>query len=134
MGGGVVSTGTPKALRSPLSGSQGLSLMTSEQVADTLAVSTTTIRRWERSGVLPAVRIGRLLRFCAADVEAFIDRYSAPIKVSRRSPTSLSDVPPSDRRRRMVTPADPVLDELGLPAGASLTDVLEATRRRSSAA
>ncbi len=129
-----MSAGTPKPRRSPLSASQGLSLMTSEQVADTLAVSTTTIRRWERSGVLPAVRIGRLLRFRAADVEAFIDRYSAPIKVSSRSPTSLSDVPPSDRRRRMVTPADPVLDELGLPAGASLTDVLEATRRRSSAA
>ena len=125
--------GTPKAGRSPLSASQGLSLMTSEQVADLMGVSITTVRRWERSGTLPGVRIGRLIRFRAADVEALIDRHSAPRMVSRRSPVSPSDVPRTDRRR-LVTLADPVLDELGLPEGASLTDVLEATRRRTRAA
>ena len=108
-------------------------LLTANEVAEALAVSVATVRRWERSGVLRGVRIGRVLRFRAADVDALIDGHSSPMRATRRAPVAPSDVPLSHHRRG-VTPADPVLAELGLPEGASLTDVLEATRRRDAAA
>ena len=49
-------------------------LLTPEQVADRLAISTTAARDWLHSGVLPAIKIGPsgLLRMRESDLDAFI--------------------------------------------------------------
>ena len=41
-------------------------------IAAALGVEPDTVRKWESNGELRATRIGRLVRFTAADVETFI--------------------------------------------------------------
>lgn len=51
------------------------SLMTATQVARILGVSTETLRKWRaRRMCLPYVRVGRHIRYRAADVAAFVER------------------------------------------------------------
>lgn len=48
-------------------------LLTVEQLAERLAVNPMTVRRMVNRGQLPAVRIGRAIRFKPADVDAFLE-------------------------------------------------------------
>jgi excisionase family DNA binding protein len=56
----------------------GPALLTAPQVATSLQVSLRTVRRLIRSGSLPVVRIGRILRVRGADLEAFLKTRSGP--------------------------------------------------------
>ena len=47
-------------------------LATTREVAERLNTTTRTIRRYVRSGVLPAIRVQGLVRFDPADVERLI--------------------------------------------------------------
>ncbi len=49
-------------------------LLTPEQVAERLQVTVQTIYTWIRSGYLPSVKMGRLLRIRPGDLEDFINR------------------------------------------------------------
>lgn len=50
-------------------------LMTVQQVARLLGVSTETLRKWRaKRKCLPYVRVGRHIRYRAADVAAFVER------------------------------------------------------------
>ena len=57
-------------------------LMTAEEVQDVFQVSRQTIWRWRRDGILPAVQIGRSVRFRRSDVEKLFEPDS------RRQPSS----------------------------------------------
>ncbi len=50
-------------------------LFTAHEVAAALAVSTTLVRQLTLSGDLPCRRIGRLVRYTTADVEAFVHSF-----------------------------------------------------------
>ncbi|WP_422850844.1 helix-turn-helix domain-containing protein [Bifidobacterium pseudolongum] len=57
------------------SGMEVPELMTATQVARILGVSTETLRKWRaRRMCLPYVRVGRHIRYRAADVAAFVER------------------------------------------------------------
>ena len=47
-----------------------------DAVAEILGTSTRTILRWAASGELASVRIGKVVRFRAEDVEAFIEAHA----------------------------------------------------------
>lgn len=49
-------------------------LFTIEQVAEQLAVSTRTVRRWIKGGELVAHRLGHCWRVSRADLAAFLNR------------------------------------------------------------
>lgn len=50
-------------------------LMTAQQVARLLGVSTETLRKWRaKRKCLPYVRVGRHIRYRAADVAAFVEQ------------------------------------------------------------
>lgn len=49
------------------------SLLTPEAVARLLSCSPKSVYAWAARGVLPRVRLGRLVRFRASDVNRFID-------------------------------------------------------------
>jgi excisionase family DNA binding protein len=57
-------TGTP--------GRPATKLFTIEEVAETLNVSSRTVRRLIESGALPVHRFGRLVRISGADLAAFL--------------------------------------------------------------
>ena len=61
---------TPQATGQVLS----RSLFTAEEVALALAVSETLVRQLTLSGDIPCRRIGRLVRYTQADVDAFVNR------------------------------------------------------------
>jgi excisionase family DNA binding protein len=46
-------------------------MLTVNQIAEADQVSPKTVRRWLASGKLPYHRLGRLVRICEADHEAF---------------------------------------------------------------
>lgn len=47
-------------------------LITADQVAALISISPKSIYRWASEGRLPSFREGRVIRFLASDVEAFI--------------------------------------------------------------
>ncbi len=49
-------------------------LLTTREAAEMLRVSPKTVWAWIRRGLLPAVRVGRLWRVRASDLEAFVER------------------------------------------------------------
>ena len=51
------------------------SLLTVEQIAERLSVSTRTVRRWISDGELVAYRLGRAVRIDEPDLEAFLARH-----------------------------------------------------------
>lgn len=53
-----------------------LSLMTIRELSSYLNVSRSTIRRLHRSGQIPAMRVGKQLRFDAIAVRAALDKRS----------------------------------------------------------
>jgi excisionase family DNA binding protein len=54
-------------------------LLTTVQVARRYALHPRTVQRHVRSGDLPAVRLGRVLRYRPADVAAYLDRAAATV-------------------------------------------------------
>jgi excisionase family DNA binding protein len=58
----------------PTAGRQTLprSLFTAEEAAAALSVSETLVRQLTLTGELPCRRIGRLVRYAQADIEAFV--------------------------------------------------------------
>jgi excisionase family DNA binding protein len=70
-------------------------LLTDVEVAGILAVQSDTVRRWAASGELPCVRLGRLLRFRAANVDAWINTKVTPSAARsphRRRPGAIRSV------------------------------------------
>jgi excisionase family DNA binding protein len=51
-------------------------LLRPEDVADLLACSPKTVYAWATRGVLPSVRLGRMVRFRAQDVRRFIEVHA----------------------------------------------------------
>jgi excisionase family DNA binding protein len=68
--GGGTSRPRPE-LDSSLHGAE--SLLTPEAVARLLSCSPKSVYAWAARGVLPRVRLGRLVRFRLSDVTSFID-------------------------------------------------------------
>jgi excisionase family DNA binding protein len=57
----------------------GESLLTAEEVARLLRVTTRTVQKWAASGELPAVLLGKKLwRFDRAAVKAWVERAGRP--------------------------------------------------------
>jgi excisionase family DNA binding protein len=54
---------------------EGVKLLTSRQVAVALQCSERLVWGWTKDGDLPAVRLGRLVRYRIDDVEEFIARH-----------------------------------------------------------
>lgn len=48
-------------------------LLTPKDVAELLQISVRTLERWVAEGKLPAIRLGRLIRFDPDDIRKFID-------------------------------------------------------------
>lgn len=48
-------------------------LLTRQETADWLKVSTKTLHRWEQDGTLTPIRLGGVVRYREADVRALID-------------------------------------------------------------
>lgn len=51
-------------------------LLTSKEVADLLGVNRRTVQVWAKDGTLPAVKIGRLLRFSREAINAKLKELS----------------------------------------------------------
>jgi excisionase family DNA binding protein len=51
----------------------GRFLFTAQEVAQSLAISTTLVRQLTLTGAIPCRRIGRLVRYSPQDVRAFVD-------------------------------------------------------------
>jgi excisionase family DNA binding protein len=51
-------------------------LLTAREVAERLGFSPETVLRWTRAGDLPALRLGRSLRYRPADVDAWLELRS----------------------------------------------------------
>jgi excisionase family DNA binding protein len=51
-------------------------LLRPEAVARLLACSPKTVYAWAASGLLPSVRLGRLVRFRPADVQRFVEAHT----------------------------------------------------------
>lgn len=45
---------------------------TIEGTADYFGVNEVTVRRWVRAGLLPAVKVGKVVRFRQEDIDAFV--------------------------------------------------------------
>ena len=49
-------------------------VLTATQVAEALAVTTSTVYRWAKDGTLPQMRVGGSVRFRRDDIEALFER------------------------------------------------------------
>ncbi len=56
---------------------EGVKLLTGRQVADALQCSERSVWGRTKDGNLPAVRLGRLVRYRTEDVEAFIAKHQS---------------------------------------------------------
>ena len=54
--------------------------LTSEEAAEFLKVNVETMRRWARTGVIPAAKLGNRggFRFRREDLDAFLERRRSP--------------------------------------------------------
>ena len=68
-------------------------LLTPEEVAEHLAVSPKSIRKWLREGKLKGVRVGRLWWIRERDLEAFLDPvlHALDIAPEDEEPLSIED-------------------------------------------
>lgn len=53
-------------------------LLTPLEVAERLGITPATVRRWANEGRLPAVRLGRLIRFHPDDIDALLSELRTP--------------------------------------------------------
>jgi len=51
-------------------------LLRPADVAEIFDTSTRTVLRWAASGELASIRVGKVVRFRAADVEAFVEAHA----------------------------------------------------------
>jgi excisionase family DNA binding protein len=58
-------------------GIQPVELLTVQEVADVLRVSTMTVYRLLKSGALPALRVGKGYRIRPTDLQSYLDRSQA---------------------------------------------------------
>ena len=69
----------------------GSRLLTARQVADLLGVSSETVLRWTRRGLLPAIRLpGGAIRYRESDLEAWLQERETAAPV-REAPATLAD-------------------------------------------
>lgn len=47
-------------------------MLSTDEAADYLGVSGTTVREWVQNGLLPGIRVGKFYRYDPADVAAFV--------------------------------------------------------------
>lgn len=59
-------------------------LLTEQQVADMLGVSTAGVRKWREKRLIAYIKIGKLIRFEPEEVRAFIER-------NRKAPTCVCE-------------------------------------------
>ena len=89
---------------------------TIEEVADRLQVSDQTIRRWIKSGRLPAYKPGREWRIRTEDLEAFLEARSSPKATAPPSPRPPEEASEGRREQSVVEEAsapDPRKDPKG---------------------
>jgi excisionase family DNA binding protein len=79
-------------------------LLTPEQAASRLAVSSRSIREWLRSGKLKGVKAGKLWRIRDSDIEDFLDHGQ-------------------EERGKGTQPDDPFLEVIGCLAGEALSSL-----------
>ena len=91
----------------------GSNLYTPETVAEKLAVTTQSVRKWLRTKKLRGVKIGRLWRIRPVDLAAFIDPVerlleTAPVDHSRMSAGDVQAIKAAeeDIKRNRVTPME----------------------------
>lgn len=58
---------------------EGRLLLTPKEAAQSLSVSERTLYSLTKAGELPAVRIGRAVRYAVADLRAFIEKKSLEV-------------------------------------------------------
>lgn len=68
-----------------------IKLMTVDQLAEFLQVSTETIRRYTRSGKLKCVKVGHQMRFTKEQIDAFLNANVAPETTEADSSEDLQD-------------------------------------------
>lgn len=76
-------------------GTRATALLTAAEVADRLGISKRTVRRYVQRGFLGSVRLQRLVRFEASDVEAFVEQCRLPQVRVQATPTGRVDGTPS---------------------------------------
>ncbi|HLH22708.1 MAG TPA: helix-turn-helix domain-containing protein [Chloroflexota bacterium] len=96
-----------------------MELLTVQETADLLRVSTVTVRRFIADGRLPAVKVGRAVRVDKADAE----HIAKPVRVGARGKPSQSDTP-SDEAASAVASLWRLVDLAGYDPDAP-TDVAE---------
>lgn len=52
-------------------------VLTTQEVAERLAVHPATVTRWARSGVIRSIRVGRTLRFRRDDIDELLSTPAA---------------------------------------------------------
>jgi excisionase family DNA binding protein len=72
-------------------------LLPVSEVAERFNVSDQTIYRWIDDGILPVVKVRRLLRIRSSDVERLMEEASQP---ARPPAGSFADTPPEGPRMR----------------------------------
>jgi excisionase family DNA binding protein len=72
-------------------------LLPVSEVAKRFSVSDQTIYRWIDEGILPVVKVRRLLRIRSSDVDRLLEEASQP---ARTQAGGWSDTPPEGRRMR----------------------------------
>lgn len=97
-------------------------LLTPEEVARHLAISPKTIRNWLRTGKLPGIKVGRLWRLRAQDLDAFHPYVPVNDATSR---TSLEEPSLSAKHIRLLRHTYRVMAERGVK-GLSLQHVADA--------
>jgi len=75
-------------------------LLTTDQVAQILQISKVRVYEDARRGIIPSVRIGRLLRFSEEALDAWIARGGTPLTVDEQAPAAAALNLASPTRRR----------------------------------
>lgn len=101
-------------------------LLTVREVADRLHVHPITVRRLIGSGRLPAVRIGRSVRVCESDLEAFLRQQEAPrAKLPYRWPPTEQEM----ERRKKIAEEMRRLRASSPPLGITTAELVHLARR-----
>jgi excisionase family DNA binding protein len=61
-------------------------LLTASQIAEYLGVPVSTVRKWCSEKFVPHLKVGRLVRFRAADVDRWLEKRSVPGRTKRGLP------------------------------------------------